>query len=301
MRVLTKKPTFSVTKINEEECVLGLSRQFVTMNIEMPEKECFEIISPDMKNMNSFFISDDKSKCLFLNTTGNALLYDFFCKKTIKKVCFGDQLYNQCFAGYKDGYFYVDQQGDVSWFDMNEYSTKKIDSMKKCLTLYDDSESIYFIYIHNYDVEDTLFYQPELSCFSKKTGEFKDKTFLLPKGIVNIFKKIKHDLFLISICQKYGVGVCESIYIFDYNKCNLLYLSNSNKLDVCILDLDICIERKLLFVLADDSLLTIQFNTNKIIHSTPITGGTGVQVFGDDLIVTSYFDGAIKFDLDELT
>lgn len=117
MDKLIDKRAFSVDFYRQNKCIIGLSKNFVMIDVNA-RKNTFDAIYPKINNCNSIFFAEDESVALILNTTGTALLYDVANNEVLhNKIFFGDELYNQCFVSHKNGFYYLNQTGNVAWFD----------------------------------------------------------------------------------------------------------------------------------------------------------------------------------------
>lgn len=249
MDKLIDKRAFSVDFYRQNKCIIGLSKNFVMIDVNA-RKNTFDAIYPKINNCNSMFFAEDESVALILNTTGTALLYDVANNEVLhNKIFFGDELYNQCFVSHKNGFYYLNQTGNVAWFDYMTVKKSKSQFSGRYSFLYDDKDKAFFIAI------DEAGYYPHynllsIKCFFKKSEQFEPWSISLPKGNLKLFKRINENSYLIVLEQEEYEEIRTKIYLFELSNKHLLYLFDEldfldNGNDGFFLNLEIDVSKKM--------------------------------------------------------
>lgn len=303
MNKLIDKRAFSVEFYHQNKCIIGLSKNFVMIDVNA-RKNTFDTIYPKINNCNNIFFSEDESVALILNTTGTALLYDVANDKVLhNEILFGDELYNQCFVSHKNGFYYLNQANNVDWFDYRTVKKSKSQFSEKYSFLYDDKDKAFFIAI------DETGYYPHynllsIKCFSKKSEQFEPWSISLPKGNLKIFKRINKNSYLIVLEQEEYKEIRTKIYLFELTNKHLIYLFDEqdfldNENDEFFLNFEIDLSAKKGYILYSNSLKVIDLEKKFLMRSVVFEEAWDLKLVSKVLIVATG-KGVYRLKLSEL-
>lgn len=303
MDKLIDKRAFSVEIYRQNKCIVGLSRNFVLIDINA-KKNTFDAIYPKINNCNSMFFAEDESVALILNTTGTALLYDVANNEVLhSKIFFGDELYNQCFFSHKNGFYYLNQTGNINWFDYSTLKKSKSQFSGRYCFLYDDKDKAFFIAI------DEIGYYPHynllsVKCFLKNSEQFEPWSISLPKGNLKLFKRIDENSYLIVLEQEEYKEIRTKIYLLELSNKHLIYLFDEldfldNENDGFFLNFELDVSKKNGYILYSNSLKIVDLEKKALLCSVVFEEAWDIKLVSEVIIVATG-KGVYRLKLSEL-
>ena len=304
MYKLNDESTYSVESLQDNKCLLELSHQFVVMGIHN-KKNSFDFAYPRFKHCCNMFCSYDNSKILFLNNTNIGYLYNVNDRSKSKQVNFGDNIRRHCFVAYKNGYFYLNGSYEIEWFDIITQEITKLPFLDKYSFLYDDAENAYFMCIDEFgqDIDDCLL---SVKCFSKKDGEFLNKSLSLPRGCINDFRKISQNIYYIVLQQIQDddspIKLPTKIYLFDSSKFELIYLFDemdyTEDEDDFFVAFQADLEKKIGYILYNHSLRIIDLEEKSLLSCFPTEDVAFDLKLVSNYLIIATGSGAYRYEID---
>lgn len=266
-----------------------------------------------MKNAITFFRSYDESKTLILNTTGRGYLFDEE-KQTIisNKISFGKEFFRPQVIPHKNGYYFVNKNDEIEWFDIATQKITKADICGSYWGLYPDKdrEKAFFVSIDNCGTEQSEFlpigYSLSIKCFSKTLERFEDWSFSLPKGTLEHFRHIYNNYYLVVMEEEKKTAkalIHTRVYLFDLEQKSLTFLFDV--LDFCIsgnegyfINLEIDLNRKRAYILYSSVLKIVDLESKEIISSVELQYSSDLKIISDTLVIATW-KGVFAFKLTE--
>ncbi|MBR6619884.1 MAG: hypothetical protein IKK85_06040 [Clostridia bacterium] len=315
MNKLTDKSAYNISSCCGNKFFVNFTNNFAIMDINAP-KNTFDFIYPQLKNCNNLFRSYDNSKSLLLNTTGQGFLFDEDSQEIIKsRISFGKEFYRQHFVSHKNGYYFVDKNDKIEWFDIATQKITKTDFFGNYFALFEDQNKnrAFFISIDDYGTEQNEYgkylpvgYSLSIKSFSKKNEKFEDWSFALPKGTLEYFRHIFGALYMVVLQEEKKNAqalIHTRVYLFDLETKNLTFLFDVD--DFYTLDnegyfvnLEIDLNHKRAYILYSNVLKIINLENLEITSSVELKYASGLKIISDTLVIATW-KGVFTFKLSE--
>ena len=315
MNKLTDKRSFDILPYYDNKFFVCQTNNFAIMDINAP-KNTFDFIYPQLKNCNNLFRSYDNSKSLLLNTTGQGFLFDEDSQEIIKsRISFGKEFYRQHFVSHKNGYYFVDKNDKIEWFDIATQKITKTDFFGNYFALFEDQNKnrAFFITIDDYGTEQNEYgkylpvgYSLSIKSFSKNNEKFEDWSFSLPKGSLKHFRHILDNYYLVVMNEKKKTAKALNhtrAYLFDLKSRSLNFLFDVTDFCVsgnegCFENIDIDLKHKRAYILYSSVLKIIDLESKEIISSIELQYTSDLKIISDILVIATW-KGVFIFKLSE--
>ena len=315
MNKLTDKSAYNISSCCGNKFIVNFTNNFAIMDINAP-KNTFDFVYPQLKNNISLLRSYDESKALILNTTGQGYLFDEESQTIIKsRINFGKEFYRQQFVSHKNGYYFVNKNDEIEWFDIATQNMSKTDICGNYWASYPDKDKdkAFFISIDNYGTEQNEYgkhlpigYSLSIKCFSKTLERFEDWSFSLPKGTLEHFKHVSNNYYLVVMQEEKKTAkilIHTRAYLFDLETKDLTFLFDVD--DFCVSDnegyfinLEIDLNRKRAYILYSSVLKIIDLESKEIISSIELQYTSDLKIISDTLVIATW-KGVFTFKLSE--